>query len=85
MIDGLVVEEEIALPNLDIPEVNEIVEEEPSVESEIVLPDLDIPEVDELIEKPSVEEAPELVEQPIASENVALPEVDALKIGKEMR
>ena len=82
LIDGLVVEEEIALPNLDIPEVNEIVEEEPSVESEIVLPDLDIPEVDELIEKPSVEEAPELVEQPIASENVALPEVDALKIDE---
>ena len=79
LIDGLVVEEEIALPNLDIPEVNEIVEEEPSVESEIVLPDLDIPEVDELIEKPSVEEAPELVEQPIASENVALPEADASK------
>ena len=82
LIDGLVVEEEIALPNLDIPEVNEIVEEEPSVESEIVLPDLDIPEVDELIEKPSVEEAPELVEQPIASENVALPEVDASKIDE---
>ena len=82
LIDGLVVEEEIALPNLDIPEVNEIVEEEPSVESEIVLPDLDIPEVDELIEKPSVEEAPELVEQPIASENVALPEADALKIDE---
>ena len=82
LIDGLVVEEEIALPNLDIPEVNEIVEEEPSVESEIVLPDLDIPEVDELIEKPSVEEAPELVEQPIASENVALPEVDAPKIDE---
>ena len=82
LIDGLVVEEEIALPNLDIPEVNEIVEEEPSVESEIVLPDLDIPEVDELIEKPSVEEAPELVEQPIASENVALPEVDASKVDE---
>ena len=82
LIDGLVVEEEIALPNLDIPEVNEIVEEEPSVESEIVLPDLDIPEVDELIEKPSVEEVPELVEQPIASENVALPEADALKIDE---
>ena len=82
MIDGLVVEEEIALPNLDIPEVNEIVEEEPSVESEIVLPDLDIPEVDELIEKPSVEEAPELVEQPIASENATLPEVDAPKIDE---
>ena len=82
MIDGLVVEEEIALPNLDIPEVNEIVEEEPSVESEIVLPDLDIPEVDELIEKPSVEEAPELVEQPIASENVALPEADASKVDE---
>ena len=82
LIDGLVVEEEIALPNLDIPEVNEIVEEEPSVESEIVLPDLDIPEVDELIEKPSVEEAPELVEQPIASENVALPEVDAPNIDE---
>ena len=82
LIDGLVVEEEIALPNLDIPEVNEIVEEEASVEPEIVLPDLDIPEVDELIEKPSVEEAPELVEQPIASENVALPEVDALKIDE---
>ena len=82
LIDGLVVEEEIALPNLDIPEVNEIVEEEASVESEIVLPDLDIPEVDELIEKPSVEEAPELVEQPIASENVALPEADALKIDE---
>ena len=82
LIDGLVVEEEIALPNLDIPEVNEVVEEEPSVESEIVLPDLDIPEVDELIEKPSVEEAPELVEQPIASENVALPEVDAPKIDE---
>ena len=82
LIDGLVVEEEIALPNLDIPEVNEIVEEELSVESEIVLPDLDIPEVDELIEKPSVEEAPELVEQPIASENVALPEADASKIDE---
>ena len=82
LIDGLVVEEEIALPNLDIPEVNEIVEEEASVESEIVLPDLDIPEVDELIEKPSVEEVPELVEQPIASENVALPEVDAPKIDE---
>ena len=82
LIDGLVVEEEIALPNLDIPEVNEIVEEEPSVESEIVLPDLDIPEVDELIEKPSVEEAPELVEQPIASENVTLPEVDASKVDE---
>ena len=82
LIDGLVVEEEIALPNLDIPEVNEIVEEEPSVESEIVLPDLDIPEVDELIEKPSVEEVPELVEQPIASENVALPEVDVPKIDE---
>ena len=82
LIDGLVVEEEIALPNLDIPEVNEIVEEEPSVESEIVLPDLDIPEVDELIEKPSVEEAPELVEQPIASENVALPEADASKVDE---
>ena len=82
LIDGLVVEEEIALPNLDIPEVNEIVEEEASVEPEIVLPDLDIPEVDELIEKPSVEEAPELVEQPIASENVALPEVDASKIDE---
>lgn len=82
LIDGLVVEEEIALPNLDIPEVNEIVEEEASVESEIVLPDLDIPEVDELIEKPSVEEAPELVEQPIASENVALPEVDAPKVDE---
>ena len=82
LIDGLVVEEEIALPNLDIPEVNEIVEEEPSVEPEIVLPDLDIPEVDELIEKPSVEEAPELVEQPIASENVALPEVDAPKVDE---
>ena len=82
LIDGLVVEEEIALPNLDIPEVNEIVEEEPSVESEIVLPDLDIPEVDELIEKPSVEEAPELVEQPIASENATLPEVDAPKIDE---
>ena len=82
LIDGLVVEEEIALPNLDIPEVNEIVEEEPSVESEIVLPDLDIPEVDELIEKPSVEEAPELVEQPIASENVTLPEVDAPNIDE---
>ncbi len=82
LIDGLVVEEEIALPNLDIPEVNEVVEEEPSVESEIVLPDLDIPEVDELIEKPSVEEAPELVEQPIASENVALPEVDAPNIDE---
>lgn len=82
LIDGLVVEEEIALPNLDIPEVNEIVEEEPSVESEIVLPDLDIPEVDELIEKPSVEEVPELVKQPIASENVALPEVDAPKIDE---
>ena len=82
LIDGLVVEEEIALPNLDIPEVNEIVEEEASVESEIVLPDLDILEVDELVEKPSVEEAPELVEQPIASENVALPEADALKIDE---
>lgn len=82
LIDGLVVEEEIALPNLDIPEVNEIVEEEPNVESEIVLPDLDIPEVDELIEEPSVEEVPELVEQPIASENVALPEVDAPKIDE---
>ena len=82
LIDGLVVEEEIALPNLDIPEVNEIVEEEPNVESEIVLPDLDIPEVDELIEEPSVEEVPELVEQPIASENVALPEVDASKIDE---
>ena len=82
LIDGLVVEEEIALPNLDIPEVNEIVEEEASVEPEIVLPDLDIPEVDELIEKPSVEEAPELVEQPIASENVTLPEVDASKIDE---
>ena len=82
LIDGLVVEEEIALPNLDIPEVNEIVEEEASVEPEIVLPDLDIPEVDELIEKPSVEEAPELVEQPIASENVALPEVDAPNIDE---
>ena len=82
LIDGLVVEEEIALPNLDIPEVNEIVEGELSVEPEIVLPDLDIPEVDELIEKPSVEEAPELVEQPIASENVTLPEVDALKIDE---
>ena len=82
LIDGLVVEEEIALPNLDIPEVNEIVEEEASVESEIVLPDLDIPEVDELIEKPSVEEVPELVEQPIAMENVTLPEVDAPKIDE---
>lgn len=82
LIDGLVVEEEIALPNLDIPEVNEIVEEEASVESEIVLPDLDIPEVDELIEKPSVEEVPELVEQPIASENVTLPEFDAPKIDE---
>ena len=82
LIDGLVVEEEIALPNLDIPEANEIVEEEPNVESEIVLPDLDIPEVDELIEEPSVEEVPELVEQPIASENVALPEVDASKIDE---
>lgn len=82
LIDGLVVEEKIALPNLDIPEVNEIVEEEPNVESEIVLPDLDIPEVDELIEEPSVEEVPELVEQPIASENVALPEVDASKIDE---
>ena len=82
LIDGLVVEEEIALPNLDIPEVNEIVEEEASVEPEIVLPDLDIPEVDELIEKPSVEEAPELVEQPIASENVALPEADASKVDE---
>jgi|GEM_PF-6979204 len=82
LIDGLVVEEEIALPNLDIPEVNEIVEEEASVESEIVLPDLDIPEVDELIEKPSVEEVPELVEQPIARENVTLPEVDAPKIDE---
>lgn len=82
LIDGLVVEEEIALPNLDIPEVNEIVEEEPNVESEIVLPDLDIPEVDELIEESSVEEVPELVEQPIASENVALPEVDAPKIDE---
>ena len=82
LIDGLVVEEEIALPNLDIPEVNEIVEEEPNVESEIVLPDLDIPEVDELIEKPSVEEVPELVEQPIAMENVTLPEVDAPKIDE---
>ena len=82
LIDGLVVEEEIALPNLDIPEVNEIVEEEASVEPENVLPDLDIPEVDELIEKPSVEEAPELVEQPIASENVTLPEVDASKIDE---
>ena len=82
LIDGLVVEEEIALPNLDIPEVNEIVDEVPSVESEIVLPDLDIPEVDELIEKPSVEEAPELVEQPIASENVTLPEVDAPNIDE---
>ena len=82
LIDGLVVEEEIALPNLDIPEVNEIVEEEPSVEPEIVLPDLDIPEVDELIEKPSVEEVPELVEQPIASENVALPEADASKVDE---
>lgn len=82
LIDGLVVEEEIALPNLDIPEVNEIVEEEASVESEIVLPDLDIPEVDELIEKPSVEEVPELVEQAIASENVTLPEVDAPKIDE---
>ena len=82
LIDGLVVEEEIALPKLDIPEVNEIVEEEPSVESEIVLPNLDIPEVDELIEKPSVEEAPELVEQPIASENVTLPEVDASKVDE---
>ena len=82
LIDGLVVEEEIALPNLDIPEANEIVEEEPNVESEIVLPDLDIPEVDELIEEPSVEEVPELVEQPIASENVALPEVDAPKIDE---
>ena len=58
LIDGLVVEEEIALPNLDIPEV------------------------DELIEEPSVEEVPELVEQPIASENVALPEVDASKIDE---
>ena len=82
LIDGLVVEEEIALPNLDIPEVNEIVEEEASVESEIVLPDLDIPEVDELIEKPSVEEVPELVEQPIVSENVTLPEVDAPNIDE---
>ena len=82
LIDGLVVEEEIALPNLDIPEVNEIVEEEASVESEIVLPDLDILEVDELVEKPSVEEAPELVEQPIASENVALPEADASKVDE---
>ena len=82
LIDGLVVEEEIALPNLYIPEVNEIVEEEPSVEPEIVLPDLDIPEVDELIEKPSVEEVPELVEQPIASENVALPEADASKVDE---
>lgn len=82
LIDGLVVEEEIALPNLDIPEVNEIVEEEASVEPEIVLPDLDIPEVDELIEKPSVEEVPELVEQPIASENVTLPEVDASKVDE---
>ncbi len=82
LIDGLVVEEEIALPNLDIPEVNEIVDEVPSVESEIVLPDLDILEVDELVEKPSVEEAPELVEQPIASENVALPEADASKVDE---
>ena len=32
LIDGLVVEEEIALPNSDIPEVNEIVEEEPNVD-----------------------------------------------------
>lgn len=52
------------------------------VEEEIALPDLDIPEVDELIEKPSVEEVPELVEQPVASENVTLPEVDAPKIDE---
>ena len=52
------------------------------VEEEIALPDLDIPEVDELIEKASVEEVPELVEQPVASENVTLPEVDAPKIDE---
>lgn len=131
LIDGLVVEEEIALPNLDIPEVNEIVEEEPELQElpsldslidnlaveednaeevalpdfdipevnevieepiineeivetteDVVLPDLDIPEVNELIEEPVVEEVPELVEQPIASENVTLPEVDAPKIDE---
>ena len=131
LIDGLVVEEEIALPNLDIPEVNEIVEEEPELQElpsldslidnlaveednaeevalpdldipevnevieepivneeivetteDVVLPDLDIPEVNELIEEPVVEEVPELVEQPVASENVALPEVDAPKIDE---
>ena len=88
LIDGLVVEEEIALPDLDIPEVNEVIEE-PIVNEEIVettedvvLPDLDIPEVNELIEEPVVEEVPELVEQPVASENVALPEVDAPKIDE---
>lgn len=131
LIDGLVVEEEIALPNLDIPEVNEIVEEEPELQElpsldslidnlaveednaeevalpdldipevnevieepivneeivetteDVVLPDLDLPEVNELIEEPVVEEVPELVEQPVASENVALPEVDAPKIDE---
>ena len=80
LIDGLVVEEdnaeEVVLPDLDIPEVNEVVEEEPSIESEIVLPDLDIPEVDELIEETSVEEVPELVEQPVATQDVVLPEVN---------
>ena len=76
LIDNLVVEEEVTLPDLDIPEVNEVVEEEPSVESEIVLPDLDIPEVDELIEETSVEEVPELVEQPVATQDVVLPEVN---------
>ena len=76
LIDNLVVEEEITLPDLDIPEVNEVVEEEPSVDSEIVLPDLDIPEVDELIEETSVEEVPELVEQPVATQDVVLPEVN---------
>ena len=131
LIDGLVVEEEIALPNLDIPEVNEIVEEEPELQElpsldslidnlaveednaeevalpdldipevnevieepivneeivetteDVVLPDLDLPEVNELIEEPVVEEVPELVEQPVASENVTLPEVDAPKIDE---
>ena len=80
LIDGLVVEEdnaeEVVLPDLDIPEVNEVVEKEPSIESEIVLPDLDIPEVDELIQETSVEEVPELVEQPIATQDVVLPEVE---------
>ncbi len=80
LIDGLVVEEdnaeEVVLPDLDIPEVNEVVEEEPSVESEIVLPDLDIPEVDELIQETSVEEVPELVEQSVATQDVVLPEVN---------